>query len=209
MPLWGNRTFVFRDCPGEAFNNFQIDESQLSFLLQTQTAFCMISLPDLDPPNRESWSMEEILQTYINALGKNVNLRQQHRRFVVVLSKSDAIRGKMPRHLSEYLERDPVVELVQTGRRNDFSEEAMIRYLEELGRASDAIREWLEGFPQGKRFVNFAKEYNIDLRFSVISALGGPAESGKLQGPWTPYRVLDPIFWALELHSRTPTARSV
>lgn len=207
MPLWGNRTFVFRDCPGEAFDNFQIADSQLAFLRQTQVAFCMISVPDLVQKNRDAWSMEEMLQTYINALGKNVNLRQQRRRFVVVLSKCDAIRGEMPSNLYSYLERDPVVELSQTGRRNDFSEESMVNYLEELSRASDAIREWLESFRQGKQFVNFAKEYNIELRFSAISALGGPAESGRLQQPWTPYRVLDPIFWALELHSRTPPPR--
>jgi hypothetical protein len=207
-PLWGNRTFVFRDCPGEAFANLQIAESQLAFLLKAPVTFFMFSVPDLVQENRYASSMEALLRTYTKALReKNVDLLQQRRRFVVVLSKCDAIRGEMPSNLYSYLERDPVVELSQTGRRNDFSEESMVNYLEELGRASDAIREWLESIRQGKQFVNLAKVYNIELRFSAISALGGPAESGRLQQPWTPYRVLDPIFWALELHSRTPPPR--
>jgi hypothetical protein len=200
-PRWGDRTFVMRDCSGESFEEFTIQHNQASFLQETQIAFCMISLPDLWNKANKRKSMEEILQCYIHTLGKGCNLREQHRKFVVIFSKSDEMQREMPPHLYDYLIKDPVTRLVAHSAHDEFDEMGMARYMEELDRVSNEIRDWIATKPDGKQFLTLAKAYNMDLRFTITSALGCPAPGGKLSDDWTPYRVLDPLFWALEFHS--------
>ena len=96
---------------------------------------------------------------------------------------------------------DPVTRLAARGSREEFDEAGMARYMEELDRVSNEIRDWVATRPDGKQFLNLAQAYNMELRFSITSALGCPASGGKLANAWTPYRVLDPLFWALEFHS--------
>jgi hypothetical protein len=201
MPRWGDRTFIMRDCPGEFFKSFTIHDTQVQFLRQTQIAFCMISLGDLWAPAEKAKSMEEILQGYINTLGKNSDLRQQRRKFVVVFSKCDEMEGKLPPHLFHYLMSDPVTQLAAVRERREFGEVHMAKYMEELARVSDEIQAWVETYPDGKMFLNLGKAFNMDFRFTIVSSLGCPARDSTLEGDWTPYRVLDPLFWALEFHS--------
>ncbi|TWU04382.1 hypothetical protein [Stieleria varia] len=204
MPYWGSRTFVLRDCGGENFNDFEIPETQVPFLLNTRTSFFMFSLSDFqdETTDSSSRSMEQLLQGYVNTLLKyNANVRQERRKIIVILSKVDALKADLPKNLFEYTVSDPIALAANNGTKlAGFDSAGMNDYMKVLQRVSDQIREWLSSRTDGKQFINFANNQNIDLRFTVVSSLGGSAQGDRTE-QWEPYRVLDPFFWALDLHS--------
>jgi len=57
--------------------------------------------------------------------------------------------------------------------------------------------------------VQRAADYHVELRFSVVSATGAATVSGPGSHlAWSPRRVLDPYFWALELVKDKDTRES-
>jgi hypothetical protein len=203
MQRWGNRALVTRDCAGELIEDFLIPIDQIPYLFHAPTTLMLISLADLYS-SQDGKSADMLMFSYINTLkDKNVDFRRQRRRVVVVLSKGDLIED-LPANLRDYLMSDPIWATLNTSGatfRLDTAETT--KYLHKMTQISDEIKDWLQnGDAAWTNFVNLAHEWNIDLRFSVISSTGGPVgENNTLPNALAPHRVLDPYFWALEFQS--------
>jgi len=203
MERWGGRALVLRDCAGEIFDNLRVPVEQAPYLLNAPTSFMLISLPDL--PNSAGRSMDMLLNNYINTLlDHRVDLPRERRKLVVVFTKADSIMT-LPANLRDYVVRDPLWAAVAGSNNSTVRLDAagMAGYLEEMGRVSDAIRDWIQRDAAGKNFVQRAHEHNIELRFCLISSTGSqPGADNTMPVTLSPRRVLDPFFWALELQSR-------
>ena len=203
MERWGGRTLVSRDCAGELFDHFEVPVKQVPFLLSAPTTFMLISLPDLMAPGSGGRGMDDLMTNYLHTLVKHgVNFGNVQRHIVAVLTKADLI-DSLPPNLREYLMSDPIAAIVNTpGFHQGIDGRGMAEYVEKMGRVSRAICDWVCDDPPGMNFVQLARNYNIDLRFSVISSTGDRLNPGEpLTAALSPRRVLDPYFWALELQS--------
>ncbi|HEX3046627.1 MAG TPA: GTPase domain-containing protein [Bacillota bacterium] len=202
MELWGSRTLVIRDCPGEIFDNLQIPVDKAPFLLKAPITFMFISLSDL--PNSGGRTMNMLLENYINTLMRQgIDFNKERRKLVVVFTKADLIE-QLPANLRNYLISDPIWAAVNNPKQVQQKDAiAMQEYLCEMERVSNAIGDWIQLGAPGLNFVRLAESKNIELRFSLISSTGSPLdEQSVMVNTWEPRRVLDPFFWALELQSR-------
>jgi hypothetical protein len=204
MERWGGRTLVFRDCAGENFKDATtIPAEQVPFLKRSRTVMMMFSMPDLLSPAGQTdriLSMDELLHSYIRALDRHgVDVKQERRNLIVVLSKADQM-PTLPEHLQEYLTGDPIWAALSSPRPPYFQAREMALYVEEMDRASQAIREYLDHETDtGHRLIRLAEEHRMRVRFCVLSSLGGPVnQQNRLIEQLRPSRVLDPLFSALE-----------
>lgn len=189
--------------------------------------FCLSDL--LDPAlNRNQNVVDALLESYVYTLQKQFRLTPQQikeRRtgVVVVLSQADRLFNGMPdfpAYIREYVEGDPLVKAVADGRRRDDTDREradadaeLDGYVRAMKGASDAIGKYLlTKQPAAMAAMNAtANNYGIRLRYCLVSALGhepdrgyqwpAPYEGrrGKLKQEAVSYRVLDPLFTALEL----------
>jgi hypothetical protein len=76
-------------------------------------------------------------------------------------------------------------------------------YMAKLYRVSEAIRLFVDQDTYGHAMIRMAQANNIQLKFAIISSTGQPVgPNNTLVGRARPMRVLDPLFWTLELQSR-------
>jgi hypothetical protein len=80
-----------------------------------------------------------------------------------------------------------------------FTSEQMKEYVEKMKRVSITIDEWVQKDASGKVLVRLAGRKNIDLHFCITSSIGSVFDEAEIIGGLSPRRVLDPLFWALEL----------
>jgi hypothetical protein len=130
-------------------------------------------------------------------------------KLIVVLTKADAI-ADLPAALRGYLKEDRLWEQGGTSSAGPAAAPADAlpsaqHYLAALWRVDAEIKSWLQHRVAGQLLLRRAAECHVDLRFAIVSATGSGIAAGR-DGilPWTPRRVLDPLFWALEL--ATPRA---
>lgn len=201
MQRWGSRALVTRDCAGEIFETMDVAVENAPYLLNAPTTFMMIG-PDDDESNTAGRTPDMLLNGYINTLlRKGVNFAKERRKLVVVLTKADRIHN-LPSNLRDYLEDDPIWAAVNTrGDVRQMDDLVMQEYIETMERVSTAIRDWYQMDGSGKAFVRKAMDRNIELRFSLVSSTGDEVRDGRMAAKWSPRRVLDPYFWALELQS--------
>lgn len=205
LDRWGDRALVIRDCAGEVVNHIEIDVELTPFLLKSQTAFMVISLPDLELS--PGLSMDMLMVNYLNTLIRHGGLSQR-RNLVVVLSKADSIEN-LPENLQTYLLDDPLCAALAPhgvafrlpgGEAPSLSPEHLEAYLGSMRRAHQDIERWLERERLAVNFSNQARRRGVEVRFCLVSATGSPVgEDNSIPVAWQPRRVLDPYFWALEL----------
>ena len=211
MPRWGSRTWVMRDVPGEDFQKFLIPPEQSSFVGKARTALVFVDLTgDTEAAGGSAkrrdagMSIDELLKCYTNSLGKQGQTfdRDEGRKVIVVITKANHVPS-MPDHLRAYLEQDDLQTLLLTdGNRKRLGSEDMAYYVERMHRISLEIRDWLRSQPGGEALLRHAKLNHIELRFCMIAAIpSGVDANNKPLGQLEPHRILDPIFWALELNS--------
>jgi hypothetical protein len=111
------------------------------------------------------------------------------------------MHSKLPPHLWEYLMNDPMAQQKRAELPHRLGGDGIYAYLEELERVSGELRAWISRLRGGQQMISVAEAFGMDLRFTVTSALGCQSHGAELESQWEPYRVLDPLFWALELHS--------
>lgn len=229
MPLWGNRTWIVRDVPGERFEQFDIHEEQVPFLLGSHISFLVISLADLWDPVRlerkidpvgvekreanqtaeegdQYRSMQDQIDSYLHAMLKvDPQINFQGRKIIIVLSKADILQEesmeyKLPDNLYEYLREDDLRSKIKS--KTHMSELDVEEYLGRMGNVSKAIREWLMTMDDGAGMISSAESYGLELAFTIISATGRePLADNTLPEGWSPRRVLDPLLWALKFDS--------
>lgn len=195
MVRWANRTLVTRDCAGEHFINLEFDDDQAMFIARVPTTFLMIDLTKA----ASGPSMDELLNSYVATLNaRKIDVRKQLRRVVVILSKGDVI-PELPENVRGYLASDPIrlqdpQQALETHR---LDEEGMQRYLETMGHVSRELKDWLCRRDDAHNLARMADEYNITLRFTVVSSTGDDVEGlDRIDFVPKPMRVMDPIFWA-------------
>lgn len=207
MERWGSRMLVVMDHPGEYFENFSVPVKEIPFLINTPTTIMLISLPDIvdDSKNSAGERIDQLFQIYLAALeNEGVNWKKERRKLIVVLTKADITAG-MPQNMRNYLMEDNIWRSIESNTRmNPLDSIAVAEYLERMERVSNDIRHWIrsdrKNVPGGANFINLIDDYNIDARFTIMSATGGEVEQGGIN--ISPRRVLDPFFWALEFQSR-------
>jgi hypothetical protein len=212
MERWGQKNLTVWDWPDSVFatgnNGTRTEEVNWN-----SPALWLVSLPDLKgrAPETLGGLFDKLIRKRIRA-GHSAN--PQAFRLVVVLTKGDSMPD-LPPPLRQYLKEDPLWKDVQkapllsaqpqgiaAGSSHALGSESLGLYLGTLSRVHEMIQEWIGGSLAGSMLIRRAREYHVDLRFSIISSTGSGAVAGEtLQLPWTPRRVLDPLFWALEFDS--------
>jgi hypothetical protein len=173
----------------------------------------LLSLPDLGTDEAQVVDLQ--LDNLIRARMRSArSFEAQPLRLVIALTKADRI-ADLPPELREYLKEDPLAAIVEAealmaaGRgvpdrpALHFDERSVHLYLETLGGIHQKVAAWLATTLPGSLLAHRADAHHIDLRFCLVSATGSDLRSnGHLAIPWRPRRVLDPLFWALELGCR-------
>jgi hypothetical protein len=201
---WGERALLLRDCPGEVFGGMDIPVEHAPFLLRARTIFMFISLPDLLDQDKDIHitrhrTMDMLLNNYIDTLlRRGIPFLRQQRNVIVVLTKADLLPD-LPAELREYLAEDTLWSLPTKLSREEFAS-FMERYLASMEQVDGLIRRWIGQTAPGRSFLQLAEDHRIHLRFSLISATGAQVAPGnEMSCAWEPRRVLDPLFWGLEL----------
>ena len=200
MERWDGRALVYCDCAGELFDGMSIPVDQVLFLLQARTTFLIVSPEDLMAQRQRTVDM--LLNGFRSTLESNrIDPARERRRVVVVLTKGDLLVD-LPASLYRYLVDDRCWRaLDQRAADWAFTGVAIDRYLEGMRRVDGEIRDWVMTDPGGRNLVKLAADAELDLRFSIVSATGGPVLDGRLEDRWHPRRVIDPLIWALEFSS--------
>lgn len=202
MERWQSRMLVVMDHAGERFETFdQVPVQEIPYLLNTPTTIMLISLPDMEREGRGE-SMDQLLHIYLETMRKNnVDFKKMYRKLVIVFTKADLIKD-LPANLRYYLMDDDTWQFVTYPTQAlPLNPQSLAEYLERMGRVSDEIRNWIQTLVGGTNLVRLIESYNIDARYSLISATGQDLEiSGGAN--IVPRRVLDPFFWALEFQSQ-------
>lgn len=209
LERWGRRRLVVWDRPDPVLSQSQTTLPQ--DLGWQATACWLLSLADLSAVDLQILDMtfDDLMRARRRTGHDSAS---QPLRLVVVLTKADALPD-LPLTLRRYLKEDNISMALSA---NDGllaeskvgsplllrSPDALQQYLIGLWRVHEEIQRWMETMLSGQMLVHRAREHHVELRFAIVSATGsGLSTEGLLQIPWSPRRVLDPLFWALELDS--------
>lgn len=202
VPKWIKVALTIRDCSGEAFHGIDIDLRDAPFLLKGPLTLMFISLGDLK--NSGGYTLDSMMTNYLNALAANgARVELEHRKIVVVLTKTDLFLDTLPDYLADYIKEDPIWAACREEGRSprSYSLAEMASYLEEMASISQGIEEWICRSAAGRMFVDLARDSEVEIQFSLVSSTGAAprAQDNILATSWEPARVLDPLLWALEL----------
>lgn len=210
---YGDRLLVYRDGPGEPFDDIHVDPDRVPFLRSATATFLIASVQDLEERS-DGRSLDMLMDSLVASLeNQDVDLERESRCAIVVLTKGDAVVD-LPDSLRSRLASDPLWPVLNNGgsgtsesrdRTSPLPNEP--RYLEDMREADNKLREWVETRRRqgGPNLVRIADDNGIILHFSLVSATGSePDEANFLTVPWKPRRVIDPLLWALEF--RPPRA---
>ncbi len=205
MVRYGSRWLVLMDFAGEMFARFDVPVHDMPFLIKTQTTFLLLSIPQMTRSNKGE-SLDQLMNIYIETMTKHkVDFKRERRKLVIVLTMADDLLADLPDELRDYLRSDDIWSRLRSKNSLPMTEEEMAAYVENMEQASRNVREWLltdsDGAPGGANLVALIERNGIEARYALISATGhAPDPSNQI--PISPYRVLDPFFFALEMDGR-------
>ena len=106
--------------------------------------------------------------------------------------------------LAQYLAEDPITSTIYPKARvQPILETEMAEYVTRMVKVSRMLHEWLKTQPSGVNLLNLADNMQIEMQFSLISSLGkNTNQNNELTQRLTPFRILDPLFWAFEYDFR-------
>jgi hypothetical protein len=150
--------------------------------------------------------ISDLLSNYIRTIeNEDRDFRHARRNIVIVLSKGDLILDLLPVSIREYLLDDPLSAILGRQENNTHENQNLNpytqidKYMDKLREVSDELSEWISMLPVGENLLSVASAYNIDLKFCIISSAGMVENNNyKIR----PLRILDPLFWALEMNSK-------
>ncbi|MPL97682.1 hypothetical protein SDC9_43874 [bioreactor metagenome] len=201
MERWGNRTIVVRDVAGESFNNLQYSVKYTPYLIHVPTVIMFFSLFDLKESN---FSVDELMNGYIQTFFANdPSLQKKKRTAIITISKADLLLTELSSSISNYLISDPFSNLIQPAEMNENPAYVdMSQYVQNMHQISEEIKDWIDQSTSGHNLLMLARENNIQLKFSIVSSTGSPVpDDHKIKIGIRPLRVLDPLFWTLDLQS--------
>jgi hypothetical protein len=200
--LWGTtRTFVLHDLPGEDFGKLQLKARRMPLVHRSPRCLMFFRLPEIEAADGDAMAL--LLSAYVETLLEcGVQVRDQSRQVIVVLTHAESATT-LPPPLRRYLQRDPLWAATVTGAaergRIEFGEAALTQYLEGLHAADAQAKLWLTATDAGSNFLRLAAAWGVSTRVCLVSATGAAALHEAQFVGWQPHRILDPLFWALEL----------
>ncbi|HEX6900948.1 MAG TPA: hypothetical protein VF789_14590 [Thermoanaerobaculia bacterium] len=216
MVRWGTRDLSVWDWPDPVFAG-SLNGNRPEKTNWISPALWLVSLQDLGQVRAETLDMrfDDLIRTRTR---QGFPVYSRPFRLMVVLTKGDAIPN-LPLRLRQYLKEDPLWQAVRSevsllspppsapAIHRPLDEDEMRVYVGTMVGIHEEIRDWLESTLVGHMLIRRAAANQVDLRFAIVSATGsGLVEGQSLRLPWTPRRVLDPLFWVLEPGS-TPRDR--
>lgn len=213
MDRWGDRRLFVEDDRDPVFGITEGTTTNSREINWGVPICWLLSLPDLG--TEEAQVVDLKLDSLIRARLRSArSFEAQPLRLVIALTKADRIPN-LPTELRDYLKADPLAKIVEaqsafSGEDGEparpalhFDERSVRLYLETLAGIHQEVAAWLATTLPGSLLTHRADAHHITLRFCLISATGSDLRSnGHLAIPWRPRRVLDPLFWALELGCR-------
>ena len=216
---WGPQRLVIFDRPDPVFAPQRSDQDAPFLINWRAQILWLLSLSDLDQLDSRHLdiTLEDLLRAR-NLAAPSIQLRPF--RLVVALTKSDAVPD-LPPELRCFLKEDPIAKTVTFDHTNAFRadlggetelgetlrqastvqrDKLLELYLVAMQEIDRVARDWLAETQGGRNLIRRAEDYGVELRVCVVSATGsGILSESRLGTAWSPRRVLDPYFWALEL----------
>ena len=204
MGVWGNRLFTFRDSPGEEFEGMEIAGAQERFVLAAPTIWMFVSPADLSSDDGRTPDM--LMSGLTDTLDRR-SPETRNRSVVLIITKADLLRRKLPRKILKYLKRDRLWLRLRPGsyrQPGELDKNDLASHQREMVEIDQELRDWLVRDANVHNLVLDAERAGLQLRFSIISATGGEPSKGKrLKHAWEASRVLDPLLWAVQLDQTT------
>jgi len=202
IPLWGDRIFTLRDVAGEHFEGFTFSEDVKEYIKQSKCAIFMIDVNEVlsDP----ALQFHTLFQRYVRTIIESGD-SPRDRKIIIVLSKADLYRERLPKNLLEYLNNDP---LYQANGGNskpffiDLSDPSALNNHAKviLPMIDQQLSSWIATLGNGgSQLLAQAKSEGVEIRFTIVSGWGSKPQLGATVNP---LRMLDPLLWLLEFHSR-------
>lgn len=206
------RTLVVRDLPGERFmSGAGVPDDIMRWLLRARVLMMMFAISDLEDATRNTSQarMSDLMNRYVMAMERNgVNLKERRPTVILVLSQADQFLDathNWPQNLVDYVRNDQILRDLESDTAGEFDDAKLSAYLRGLEAVSNDIRDHLLS-RQSQRgpfraMLAQAESRGIRLRFTMLSALGQEPDRAALtfKEKVSPFRVLDPLFTALEL----------
>lgn len=185
IPSYPNRTLLFYDTSGEAFEKASQLGRYAGFVKRAQTAVFLIDLTQLDHIPRD---MHQLANTYVigmHELGGDTGLQN----LLVVYTKGDRLQDRLSNYpeLVNYLTLGTVEGLANVE-----------GYYGRMRRVSGQLEHFTRYALGSRQFLALAKDRFRSVNFCIISALGAPPQGNQLSASVTPKRVLDPLLWLIE-----------
>jgi hypothetical protein len=211
MERWGDRPLVLVDDRAGPFG--EAEPGAAGREINWGASICwLLSLADLDAIDAQLVDVQ--LTDLVRARLRSArSIEAEPLKLVIALNKADRLPN-LPDSLRRYLKADPIAAVVEAegqlkaegvgqgdpARR--FDDQAVALYLERMWEVHDELAAWLSRSLAGHLLARRAAEHQLEMRFCLVSATGSDlTANGQLAIPWSPRRVLDPLFWALELES--------
>jgi hypothetical protein len=208
MERWGERPLVLVDDHVGPFGELETANGRD---VNWGAPLCwLLSLSDLDEVDAALVDVQ--LTDLVEARLRSArSIEAEPFKLIIALSKADRLPD-LPDSLRRYLKKDPIAAVIEAARQLKaadvkpgdealhFDGTAVARYMGEMWNVHEQIVHWLSRSRTGHLLARRASEHQLQVRFCLISATGSElVAGGGLAVPWSPRRVLDPLFWALEL----------
>ena len=164
-PRWEGRLLILRDVPGEAYKDRIVAKDHIPFICRAPNTFLFADLTE-GTSRPAGFRIDQLIMSYVQTLEENHRkpTPTNRRTAIVIIPKADKL--DLPDHLHHFVTNDPLLPILsQPTARHDHSDLDMHNYMEQLGRASQAISEWFSEQPGGAHFIAYAKQNSVGLRF--------------------------------------------
>lgn len=180
IPGTGNLHLILYDISGEAFDSTAKLGQHAFFLPQSEVITFILSLSDVESAHDVAFMLSRL----IDVLRFNGEDPAQ-KSLIVVLSKGDRLKTSQDLPASaEFFLANSV-----------FSDPCDLRQMEVL---SQELEDWLKNHPGNYwNFVKTAKNTFLNVRFTVISAIGSSPGTAGAQIQMNPRNILSPLLWIL------------
>lgn len=200
IPLWGDRIFTIRDVAGENFQDFTFSEDVKEYVIQSNCAILMIDVQEIlgNPIADFHTLFERYVRTLVEC-GKS----PRDRKIIIVLSKADLYRERLPKNIKDYLDNDPLYHCTDGGNNPYYMDLADTSVLNNHAKVTlpmidQQLSRWVVSLG-GSQLISKAKNEGVEIRFTIVSGWGANPD---YKTDVHPLRILDPLIWLLEFHSR-------
>lgn len=205
MKRWEDRCLIIHDLAGEDYSTIQSTSESGQFIKFAPTSLFLISLSEIGKSGNYN-SISDLFHIYISAL-ERMNASISGRNIIIVYTKADML-DNLPERVYQYLTDDILWDDLLQRKRLSFSDSYMESYIQFMNYISNQLRDYtIEKIDTGLQLISSAEDMGINLRFCATSALGSATNSqNAMTVPITPKRILDPLFWMLEMDLRNSPA---